>query len=155
MSRDYLRDYSTEAFRFYAREGSLEKYKQKLLKEIASSKDKGSGISKPTEAQMIKKEKILEDKKASIKDMQAVEDTISSFKLSNPFTYRTIEEVYFIRPNEDLYKGYIQDRVIAASINLNSDIRTIYSHLRKARLLFCINRGLRVEEYGKRGVKNE
>ena len=153
MSRDYLRDYSTEAFKLYAKNGSLEKYKEKLYEEIIASEGKGTGISNPTEAQLIKKEKILIDKKASLDDMEAVEKTLKEFSVSNPFTVMIISEVYFIRPNEEQYKGYIQDRVIAAAIKLNVDTRTIYRHLKNARTVFSINRGLRVESEERREKK--
>ena len=82
--KDYLRDYCTEAFRFYACNGmNADKYKQKIYDEALeeyTKHEKGSGISCPTEAAIIRAENAVDEKLAEIKDMEAVEMTIAELE---------------------------------------------------------------------------
>jgi hypothetical protein len=146
--KNHIRDYATEAFRFYARNGkSAEKYKQKIYDEALQelSKEKGSGISKPTEAAIMRAETAVNEKVAEIKDMEAVELTMAELNASKYRDYvQAIEFVYFKDADKKLQKGDIYNRVHQAEINIPASERTIYNWLSKARKIFAINRGLRI-----------
>ena len=79
--KDYLRDYATAAFRFYAMNGkSAEKYKQDIfdnaLENIKKSEG-GAGISSPTESAVIAADRAVDEKIAEVRDMEAVELTLA------------------------------------------------------------------------------
>lgn len=149
--KDYLRDYATAAFRFYAKNGmSADKYKemirQEALEEIkrreATVKD---GISKPIESALIAAENAVNEKIAEIKDMEAVEKVLAEYKASwKSHIVKVIELVYFKDPEQELSIGDIQNRVTAATIQICASERSIYYWLREARELFALNRGLRL-----------
>lgn len=152
MKKDYLRDYATAAFRFYARNGeSADKYKERIynealeeiIKRETSVKD---GISKPTEAALMAAEAAVNEKIAEIKDMEAVERVLAdnSFSWKHRFIVRSIEIVYFQGCDRDITKGDIQNRVTAAAQETYSSERSVYYWLREARDLFAYHRGLRL-----------
>lgn len=144
MKKDYLRDYSTAAFNLYGKVGNVEKYKQSLLEEIESIKvNSKSGISKPTEAALIKAEEELTAKIATINDLEAVEKTLNELKIINLTMFNVVIDVYV---NNTFKKGNIQNAVIrTATKNFLAD-RTVYKYLKKAREIFAYTRGLRIEE---------
>lgn len=149
--KDYLRDYATAAFRFYAENGmSAEKYKEQIysqaLEEIRKKETTvKDGISKPTEAALMAAEKAVDEKIAEIKDMEAVEKVLAEFKgTRRPYIVQAIEIVYFKDFNNDLNIGDIQNRVKVAAIELPASERSIYYWLKQARELFAYQRGLRV-----------
>lgn len=154
--KDYLKDYATTAFRFYARNGkSAEDYKKKIHDDAIDTikrreiKTKGSGGS-PTEAMMIEAENMISFKMAEIKDMEAVESTLRQLE-SMRFNQGTaiiqaIEIVYFKDPYKELVKGQLTERVSIAVDNIPASESFIYRSLRKARDIFAIERGLRIEK---------
>jgi hypothetical protein len=157
--KNHVRDYATEAFRFYAKINmSADAYKQKIYDEALfnyKKKMKGSGISFPTESAIIAAENEVTQKLAEIKDMEAVEMTLDELRAHsismNNFgridqieTIKAIKIVYFTDPNKELQKGDIQDRVHIAEISIPASERSIYYYLAKARELFALNRGLRI-----------
>jgi hypothetical protein len=159
--KDYLKDYATAAFRFYAKNGkSAEEYKKRIHDEALETikrrevKTKGSGGS-PTEAMLIEAERMISDKMAEIKDMEAVEATLRQLEVrgSNIYQYvigkdiiKAIEYVYFKDADKEIIKGDIYNRVHAAEIDIHASERSIYYWLRQAREIFAIERGLRVEK---------
>jgi len=122
--KDHLRDYVTAAFRFYARSGmSAENYKKQLDEEA------------------------LVDKMSEIKDMEAVELTLDEIRANHmnyPGMLRVIEMVYFTDAKLPLPKGAIKDRIHKAEFDTHVSERNIYRYLKKARLMFAKNRGLRI-----------
>lgn len=147
--KDHIRDYATAAFRFYAKNGmSAEWYKRKIYEEALEEQskfEKGSGVSKPTEAAIMRAEIAVNAKLAEIKDMEAVEKTIAEFKATaKPYIARAIEHVYFKDADIDIMSGDIQDRVHRAVLDLPASESSIYRYLRKAREIFAENRGLRI-----------
>jgi len=154
--KDYLKDYATTAFRFYARNGkSAEDYKKKIHDDAISTikrrevKTKGSGGS-PTEAMMIEVENMISFKMAEIKDMEAVESTIKqleSMRFNQGLAIiQAIEIVYFKDPYRELVKGQLTSRVLTAVDSIPASESFIYRGLRKARDIFAIERGLRIEK---------
>jgi dGTP triphosphohydrolase len=149
--KDYLRDYATAAFRFYAQNGkSAEKYKKKIyddaLEDYTKKQNGTGGISCPTEAEIIAAEDAVDQKLADIKDMEAVELVIAElmcYKYQKDVV-RAIEHVYFKDPNEELKKGDIHARVNIAAVDISASENTVYKWLKKARDLFALKRGLRI-----------
>jgi len=147
--KDYTRDYATAAFRFYALNNmTAEEYKQKIYNlalEEYKQKQKGSGISCPTEAAVIRAEQAVDEKLAEIADIEAVQKTLDELRVRHEYDIiNAISIVYFKDPKEDFNRGDIQSRVHQAELNIPASERQIYRWLRKARKLFALNRGLRI-----------
>lgn len=147
--KDHIRDYATAAFRFYAKNGmSAEYYKTKLYEEALEEQnkfEKGSGVSKPTEAAIMRAEFAVNAKIAEINDMEAVEKTIAELRSTRKKdTVQAIEIVYFKEPDRELEKGDINNRAHEAELSIPASERTIYYYLGAARKLFAEIRGLRI-----------
>jgi len=153
--KDYLRDYCTAAFRFYALNGkSSEKYKAKIHDDALETikrreiQTKGSGGS-PTESMLIEAERMISDKMAEIKDMEAIETTLRQIAVmrfgQGELITKAVEFVYFKDPTKELIKGDIYNRVHMAEIFIPASESSIYRGLKKARDIFAIERGLRIE----------
>lgn len=151
--KDHIRDYATEAFRFYALNGkSAEKYKQKIYIETLESikkKEQGikSGISKPTEQAIIKAEEALVERMSEILDMEAVDKVLAEFEARHKkYINKAIEIVYFTDPDEELEFGDIKNRVAKASVEIPASERSVYTWLKQARELFAFQRKLRIKK---------
>ncbi|MCB2297781.1 hypothetical protein [Clostridium tagluense] len=147
--KDYLRDYVTAAFRFYAKnDKSAEKYKKKIyiqaLEEGMIREGGKSGVSKPTESAVIAAERAVSLKIAEIRDMEAVEKVIAELDVKRRRDIiKAIEYVYFSNPEKDIED--IKAKVHHAEIFIPASERSIYRWLRQSRDLFAVERGLRVE----------
>lgn len=155
--KDYLRDYCTEAFRFYACNGmSADKYKQKIYDEALEQQKRlegKSGIGSPTEAAIIRAEAAVDEKLAEIKDMEAVEMTLAELHArAMPYIVQAIKIVYFNDAGKELEPGDISLRVHAAELDIPASESSIYRYLRKARILFAEHRGLRIEKNKKEEI---
>lgn len=150
--KNHIRDYATEAFRFYAKINmTADKYKQKIYDEALfnyTKKMKGSGISYPTESAIIAAENEVNEKLAEIKDMEAVEMTLAEIRASGPYSSKAIvqaiEIVYFAEANKELERGDISSRIHKAEIEIPASQPTIYRWLCRARTIFAEQRGLRI-----------
>lgn len=147
--KDYIRDYATAAFRFYAQnDKSAEAFKKKIYEEALESikeQEGCTGVSKPTEGAIMRAEKAVNEKIAEIKDMEAVEKVLAEYRSTwKSHIARAIELVYFKDPDKEIGIGDIQNRVNAAVIEISASERSIYYWLKQARELFAQNRGLRV-----------
>lgn len=136
--KDHLRDYCTEAFRFYSRWGGRENYVKNLLADL--QKEKGPGMCSPTEAAMIHKERILREHIAEIADLEAVEKVL---RVCDSFVRQAVEYVYLEKPWEEMEWGDIKRRVHYAEIHIPASERQIYRWLKEARMMFAEERGLR------------
>lgn len=147
MKKDHIRDYATEAFRYYAKMGkpSYRKLKAQYMAEALGNyqreHEKGSGIGKPTEAAVIYAEKEVEKKMAELLDILAVEKV---YYTSKPLVREVIEIVYFKDATEPLRKGDISARVCKASLETFTSERGVYAILKAVRLKFAEERGLRI-----------
>ncbi|WP_017416780.1 hypothetical protein [Clostridium tunisiense] len=149
--KDYLRDYATAAFRFYAKNGmSAEKFKQKIyfetLDEIKRKETYAkSGVSKPTEEALIKAEKAVNERISEILDMEAVDKVLAELEARHKIeVLKAIKIVYFKDSDKELQLGDIKDRVIKASVEIGASDRNIYRWLKQSRELFSYQRGLRI-----------
>lgn len=154
MKKDHIRDYATEAFRFYANVGiSTIEYKEKVRREAMDAIVKRESAPKvggsPTEALLIYGEKAVEEKLSEIEDLEAVEKTLKEFEAKiygKTVILPLIEMVYFTECDREIRRGEIRDRVVKACTNLSISESTAYRYLKKARLLFAHNRKLRAGE---------
>lgn len=144
MKKDHIRDYATEAFRFYAKSGGRDAYIKYLIEDI--SKSKGSGVCNPTESALVSKEKIIESRAAEFSDIDAVDKVLVILDKSHQGYYikKAIELVYFKDCWKDLSWGDITGRIHYAEINIPASQAQIYRWLSKARTLFAEERGLRL-----------
>lgn len=149
VKKDSIRDYATEAFRFFASCGCLssEQIKERLREEIYDASKREmirlgtpSMPSDKTAMAVMKAEDELEYYKAELLDILAVEKTLA--RLSPPMK-RAVEIVYFTRPQEPITKGELSGRVHQAEIEIPASERNIYYWLREARRIFAQERGLR------------
>lgn len=148
MLKDITRDYATAAFQYYAMLGkpshkSLKaQYMAEALEQYQKVKTdcKGAEVSKPTEAAVMYAEKEVERKEAELRDVLAVEKTLT---LLHDEEKKAVELVYFSKPKGNFKKGEISNLVQYVSEELYCDARTVYRYLSKARKVFCLERGLR------------
>lgn len=147
MKKDHIRDYATEAFRYYAylgkphKEDLEKKYYQEALEQYQRNRELGgSGISSPTEQAVMYAEGVLRQKQAELWDILAVEKTIAQL---HAWERQAVEIVYFKSPYKEIERGDIEERVNKASIEVPASDRSIYRYLKKARNVFAFERGLR------------
>ncbi len=140
MSKDHIRDYATEAFRFYARWGGRDSYVKSLLSDL--QQHKGSGICSPTESALIHKEQVMREHMAEIADLEAVENVL---RICGHDVRQAVEMVYLAKPYEELEWGEIKQRVHYAEIHIPASQATIYRWLARARRMFAEERGLRLK----------
>jgi hypothetical protein len=140
MKRQSYREYATEAFRFLGREGSKEKYIEKLIEDLRQSV-KSANIGNPTEAALIHKEQALRDKAAELADLEAAEKVMF---LSEKEVRQSVEMVYMKDCWAELEKGDIEMRVHAAEIYIPASRAAVYKWLARARRDFARERGLRL-----------
>src|SRR5690554_1772112 len=140
--KDHIRDYATAAFRFWARWQGRENYVNYLLDDL--QKQKGTGPCSPTEAALIHKERLIRERHAEIADLDAAEKIIDLCQRHYPDIYRAVEMVYLQSPQRELEWGGIKERVHHAELTIPASESTVYRYLRKARLLFAEERGLRI-----------
>lgn len=151
MKKDNIRDYATEAFRFYAACGRLtsEQLKKKVYDEIYTASKKEyyrSGNGMPTDATacaVMKAEDTIKAMQAEFEDIIAVEKTMLQL---NKHQRKAVEIVYFTEPEKDLEKGDISDRVHKAELEIPASEQSVYKWLRKARKMFAKERGLRISK---------
>lgn len=151
MLKDHIRDYATEAFRYYAAEGkpTYEKLRQQLYTDILRREKKElsviEGLADPTINAQINAEREVERQMPKLLDILAVEKTLDMLNIGHKYDIvKCIELVYFIEPSRAIKKGEIQERARAAGLLVCIDERTVYRYLKAARKLFAITRGLRI-----------
>jgi len=148
LKKDHIRDYATEAFRYYAflgkphKEDLEKKYYQEALEEYERKQRLGgTGISKPTEQAIMYAEGILRQKQAELWDILAVEKTLAQLHI---WERQAVEIVYFPHAQRDMKKGEIEGRVQQAVIHIPAGRATVFRYLKKARNIFAYERGLRL-----------
>ena len=148
-TKDHVRDYATAAFKFYAKEGSVKKYIEKMAEQMKQTDEQmgiQQGVCKPTEAALLRKERVMQERISEIADLEAVERTLHILGSlgSGREIRKAIEYVYFEDSWKDLEKGDIHNRVHHAEIFISASERQIYYWLKKARTTLAEERGLRL-----------
>lgn len=149
MRKSHIRDYATAAFQFYACVGGSEKYKARIWEKAVRDQHKlegRSGISKPSEAAIMRAERELERVSAEISDLESVERTIHILenRINGNDIIKALKMVYMVEPQRDPERGEISERVHKAEIQIPASERSIYGWLSKARRLFAQARGMRL-----------
>lgn len=105
----------------------------------------GNGMSKPSEAAVLRAEKAMEQAAAEISDLEAVERTIKTVERMREGNtiMRALRTVYMAQPNRELRRGEITERIQALSLFIPTAERNIYTWLSFCRELFAEERGLR------------
>ena len=148
MKKDNIRDYATEAFRFYAACGkkTSEEIIEKVKAEIYTKSRKeylrsGQGSADDATAHAVMAaEDAVKEMSAEINDIVAVEKTMRRLGVHQR---KAVEIVYFTDADKPLEKNDISDRVHQAEIEIPASERSIYEWLAKARRIFAEERGLR------------
>lgn len=148
MKKDNIRDYATEAFRFYAACGRLtaEELRQKVKEEIYRQSRReyfrgGSGMpSDATAYAAIAAEDAVREMQAEFADILAVEKVLQRL---NRQQRMAVEIVYFAEPERPLERNDISNRVHRAELEIPASERSIYGWLYRARRIFAEERGLR------------
>lgn len=154
MKKDHIRDYATEAFRYYARLGKpkfedvKEKIYQEAIEESKKNELKTNNICSPTELAMMRADKAVLEKKGELEDILAVEETLKqlAYEYNGAEILSVVDRVYFVQPDKAIEKGELKNRVLAAIEELHIGERTAWRYLAKARDMFAENRGLRVSD---------
>jgi hypothetical protein len=138
--RQPYREYATQAFRFLAREGSADKYINKLVDDY-KRQAKADGVSNPTEAALMHKERILSEHAAELADLDAAEKALI---ICGRDPRKAVEMVYQKDCWQELEWGDIETRVHYAEIHIPASRAQIYSWLAKVCHEFARDRGLRI-----------
>lgn len=158
MKKDNIRDYATEAFRFYAICGRLtaEELKQRVKDDIYRQSRReffrgGSGMpSDATAYAAIAAEDAVREMQAELEDILAVEKTMQ--RLDRP-QRMAVEIVYFADAQRPLERNDISDRVHRAEMEIPASEKSVYRYLKKAREIFAEERGLRISKKSKNFFK--
>lgn len=146
MIKDNIRDYAVGAFRFYAKLGkpTYEEYKRKMY-NYAVSVYKDNDLLSETEKE-IKAQKLFQGLKPEIEDIRAVESVMKKLE-KNPDAAplkRIVEIVYFQNPGDKYERSDITYRVHKAEIEAAVSEAGVYRYLKKVRIMFAEERGLRI-----------
>lgn len=148
MVKSNYRDYAVSAFRFFAEAGSSRAYREMILADVAQTHADGpaaKGYGSPTEAQVMRGEMALDNARAELADLEAVERTLD--RIDHDRRAREMRQavrmVYMTDPDVDMDRAEISRRVAQASIMIPASERSVYYWLRLARDFFAEERGLR------------
>ena len=149
MKKDNIRDYATEAFRFYAACGKLTSAElEQMVRDCIYQQSKrevlrsGNGMpSDATAVAVMKAEDAVQDLQAEMMDIIAVEKTLMRL---NEQQRKAVEIVYFTDAEKDLEKNDISNRVHKAELYIPASEQSVYRYLKKAREIFAEERGLRI-----------
>lgn len=149
MKKDNIRDYATEAFRYYAACGckTSEELKQQVKDQIyvQTKREKvrsGSGMYTDSIAcAVMAAEGEMYEMAAEFLDIIAVEKTLRKL---NEHQRMAVEMVYFADADKELQKGEMSKRVHKAEMEIPASEQSIYNWLKKARKIFASERGLRI-----------
>ena len=139
MKRDHLRDYATEAFRFYARVGKLSG--DEYLKAVRGS----FGCVENELQREINANHAANDAMAAACDLDAVKRTLDDLEFSGKMhAAQAVRAVYFVMPSGKISGKVIAGRVRDFSLSCPASERTVYRWLSLARKVFARERGLRI-----------
>lgn len=142
MKKDYIRDYATEAFRFWASCGcpsmaqATERLRERVMKENAD---------KPERAVIIAEEAVAAAQ-GELLDIMAVNETMRLLtEYGRSDIAQAVAAVYCYDSKRKVSRGEITRRVVKHSLACHMSERNVYRSLAKARALFASLRGLRCD----------
>lgn len=139
MMRDHLRDYSTEAFRFYARVGKISgaEYLKKLRDGFEDDED--------LVRREINANHAAACSRGAAADLDAVKKTLEVLEISGKGeVVEAVKAVYFVMPGRNAGGRDFAARVKNFSLLFPASERSVYRWLRLARKIFAKERGLRL-----------
>lgn len=149
--KDFIRDYATAAFRYYARCG-MPRYEDmyRAAYNIALEDERREivrvkGVGNPTQQAIINAEAEMDRRAGEFRDILAVEQALAAMR---PEVRLAVKFIYFAGADRELVKGDIERRVHRAEIEIPASRRQIYRWLYGARVLFSEIRGLRIPGQG-------
>ena len=125
MKKDNYRDYTADAFRYYAQCGKPDSEQLRQMRAALPAAQRGA-----------------------MGDLEAVARVLERLELS-PDGERDrlcLELVYFAQPRHYPSRGAISERVQAAADELCISVANVYRILQRLRTLFAVERGLRVSD---------
>lgn len=145
LKKDYLRDYVTDAFRFWAVSG-FPTYD--AAKKAAYEKALTEYTGDDPEKAVLYAEEFIDTQSPELLDIFAASETIRLLKEYNRSDVaEAVMSVYCVSHGEEkLNRGEISRRVTAFSLSYHAGEATVYRWLRYARALFASLRGLRLTE---------
>lgn len=148
MEKDFTKQYTTEAFRLFARLG-CPSYER--AREIAYQQELHKRSECPPDIAVIQAERAVEKQTPTLLDILAVEETITLLERGEKSNIvKAVKAVYFVNPQQPLRRGDISNRVRRFAITYPADERTVYRWLKEARLLCAAIRGLRISDADER-----
>ncbi|WP_313525433.1 hypothetical protein [Anaerotignum sp.] len=149
MRKDNIRDYATEAFRYYAVCGRktsgelMQEVKDIIYEQTKQEVIRGGsgGYSDNTAYFAMKADDEVLDMEAEFLDIIAVGKTM---KQLTPEQIKAVEIVYFTDADKELTRNDISQRVHKAAMSIPAEERTVYRWLGKARRIFARERCLRI-----------
>ncbi len=148
MKSSNVKQYAQDAFRFYAKWGTLNKYIQKISEEAyeGTERNGGSGgAGNPTEAAVVRAEKAMEVNQPALEDLRAAEKTLERLCIQQPEIALAVQLVYMLDPENSPTKGEMKARILRASMKIPASERSVYYWLGIAIQAFARERGLRVD----------
>lgn len=142
MKKDFIRDYATAAFRFYACRGQPCAEDEEIRIRTQSEQDH---CFFPPQEVLEKAEANVKRQTAALLDILAVDSTKKLLSQNGRgFVWRAVEIVYCEDASSPLHKNDLTRRVTCASRILGVSESNVYRFLREARKLFASFRGLRL-----------
>lgn len=148
MEKDFTKQYTTEAFRLFARLG-CPSYER--AREIVYQQELNKRSECPPDIAVVQAERAVEKQTPTLLDILAVEETITLLEKGEKSNIvKAVKAVYFVNPQQHLRRGDISNRVRRFAITYPADERTVYRWLKEARLLCAAIRGLRISDADER-----
>ncbi len=152
MKKDYIKDYATEAFRFYAKKGkpTYEEMEKQIRIEAERKNHTILGVSTntsdPTLYELLWVQNVMDEREAELLDILAVSKVMRILTVNKygNFIKKAIDMVYFQNPFKELERNEISSRVANASLRIPCSERQVYRYLKSARDLFAFERKLRI-----------
>lgn len=144
MRKDNIRDYATEAFRFWARHG-CPSYEEAVERIKRRAINRAFGID--PEKALIYAEAEVEKASAGLCDIMACSQVFTTLDdTGRGLVCEAVRAVYMTEPWKIPKRGELSARVLAFALEIPLSERQVYQYLKQARELFAAVRGLRLEE---------
>lgn len=140
MKKDNIMDYATEAFEEYSRRGcpTREKCEGEIRLEVHRKM-----FGQDPKLIVASSNYVVDKMKPLLDNIDAVNRCFEELEAKDKkYIADAVRAVYFVSPCGHLNGKIIRSRVLAHSMEVYADERTVYRWLEKARDLFAIKRGL-------------
>ena len=144
MSKDHIRDYATDAFRYWASVG-CPTYAEAVEKITKRARGMANGVSAQLAEAFVAAE--ISKRNAELLDIKACEETFEYLKgRGKECVCSAVRDVYMAFPRKKLARGELSGRVVRYSMENYYSERQVYYFLTEACNVFAAKRGLRGAE---------